>query len=83
MLIATVAFTKLGAMIFGAASTGVGIVLVVLVIVIAVLIEIFKDNKVKDWLERCYFGKFEEDERYQNPELEVHELELALNEMKG
>ncbi|WP_445005902.1 T6SS effector BTH_I2691 family protein [Halomonas mongoliensis] len=83
MLIATVAFTKLGAMIFGAASTGVGIVLVVLVIVIAVLIEIFKDNKVKDWLECCYFGKFEEDERYQNPELEVHELELALNEMKG
>ncbi|MDR5894400.1 T6SS effector BTH_I2691 family protein, partial [Halomonas mongoliensis] len=83
MLIATLAFTKLGAMIFGAASTGVGIILVVLVIVIAVLIEVFKDNKVQDWMERCYFGKFEEDERYQNPELEVHELELALNEMKG
>ena len=78
-----VAFTKLGAILFGAAATGVGIVLVVLVIVIAVLIEIFKDNKVQDWLERCYFGKSKEDERYRDPEVEVYELELALNEMKG
>ena len=68
---------------FGAAATGVGIVLVVLVIVIAVLIEIFKDNKVQDWLRRCYFGKFETSERYQDPELELNELELALNDMKG
>ncbi|MFQ3790051.1 hypothetical protein [Halomonas sp. A29] len=81
--LAVVAFTKLGTMLFGAAATGVGIVLIVLVIVIAVLIEIFKDNKIQDWLERCHFGKFEAGERYRDPELELRELELALNEMKG
>ncbi|QEM82962.1 T6SS effector BTH_I2691 family protein [Halomonas binhaiensis] len=81
--VAMVAFTKLGALIFGTAATGVGIVLVVLVIVIAVMIEIFKDNKVQDWMERCYFGKFKEGERYQDPTLELNELELALNDMKG
>lgn len=80
---AVVAFSNFGPLIFGAAATGVGIVLVVLVIVIAVLIEIFKDDKVQDWLERCYFGKFETSERYRDPELELNELELALNDMKG
>lgn len=63
---------------FGLAATGVGIVLVVLVIVIAVLIEVFKDNKVQDWLERCYFGRFEPAERYQNAELEMSELNIAV-----
>ncbi|MFQ3790056.1 T6SS effector BTH_I2691 family protein [Halomonas sp. A29] len=82
-IVALVSFTKLGAMIFGAFATGVGIVLVVLVIVIAVLIEILKDNKIQDWLERCHFGKFEAGERYRDPELELRELELALNDMKG
>ncbi|MCE8020206.1 hypothetical protein HOP51_08800, partial [Halomonas sp. MCCC 1A11036] len=82
-VVAMVAFTKLGAWIFGAATTGVGIVMIVLVIVIAVLIEIFKDNKVQDWLERCYFGKFETSERYLDPDLELRELELVLNDMKG
>ncbi|GEN22966.1 T6SS effector BTH_I2691 family protein [Halomonas cupida] len=72
-----------GATVFGLSATGIGIVLVVLVIAIAILIEVFKDNKVQDWLERCYFGKFEESERYQEPELEIDELELALNDMKG
>ncbi|ALM53977.1 T6SS effector BTH_I2691 family protein [Halomonas huangheensis] len=72
-----------GATILGLSTTGIGIVLVVLVIAIAILIEVLKDNKVQDWLERCYFGKFEAGERYQNSELELSELELALNNMKG
>ncbi|NWO57138.1 hypothetical protein DEJ73_12835 [Chromohalobacter salexigens] len=81
--VAMVAFTKLGALIFGASATGVGIVLVVLVIAIAVLIEIFKDNKIQDWMERCYFGEFEKSERYHDPKRELSELELALNDMEG
>jgi len=77
------AFTKFGALIFGASSTGVGIIWVVLVIAIAVLIEIFKDNKIQDWMERCYFGKFDEDDRYHDPKKELSELELALSDMEG
>lgn len=42
------------------------------------LIEVFKDNKVQGWLERCYFGKFEAGGRYKDPELELKELKLAL-----
>lgn len=75
---AMVAFTAIGTWLFGAAATGVGIVLVVLVIVIAVLIEVFKDNKVQDWLERCYFGSFAPGERYRDAELEMSELEIAV-----
>ncbi|WP_133490783.1 T6SS effector BTH_I2691 family protein [Alcanivorax sp. 24] len=63
---------------FWLGATGIGIVLVVLVIVIAVLIEIFKDNKIQDWLERCYFGKFDERDRYQALETELAELDVAL-----
>jgi len=75
---AMVAFSALGSLLFGAAATGVGIVLVVLVIVIAVLIEVFKDNKVQDWLERCYFGKFDKSDRYQDGDLEARELKIAV-----
>lgn len=74
---AVVAFSTLGPLLFGAAATGVGIVLVVLVIVIAVLIEVFKDNKMQDWLKRCYFGAFAPDDRYQDSELEMRELRIA------
>jgi len=83
--VALVAFSGWGAVVFGSAAlaTGVGIVLVVLVIVVAVLIEIFKDNKLQDWMERCYFGKFDKLERYQNPGIELKELDLALSGMQG
>lgn len=76
--VAVAAFSKLGALLFGAAATGVGIVLVVLVIAIAVLIEAFKDNKLQDWLERCYFGNLETSERYGDSKLELKELKIAL-----
>ncbi|MDR5894375.1 T6SS effector BTH_I2691 family protein, partial [Halomonas mongoliensis] len=72
-----------GATVAGLSATGIGVVLVVLVIAIAILIEFLKDNRMQDWLERCYFGKFEMSERYQSAELELNELELALNELKG
>lgn len=76
-LVATVMFTGWAATLLGiGVATGIGIILVVLVIVIAVLIEVFKDNKVQDWLERCYFGI--EDDRYQDLELELKELKIAL-----
>lgn len=69
-----------GATIAGISATGIGIVLIVFVIVIAVLIEIIKDNKLQDWMERCYFGKFQESERYQNIDGELEELGLALGQ---
>ncbi|MGO1232350.1 MAG: hypothetical protein ACTMHG_01395 [Marinobacter sp.] len=83
--VALVAFSGWGAVVFGstALATGVGIVLVVLVIVVAILIEIFKDNKLQDWMERCYFGKFDKLERYQSPEIELKELDLVLSGMQG
>lgn len=63
---------------FGLAATGVGIVLVVLVIVIAVLIEVFKDNKIQDWLERSYFGTFAPGDRYGDLEVEMEQLQNAI-----
>ncbi|WP_219820665.1 hypothetical protein, partial [Marinobacter persicus] len=83
--VALIAFSGWGAIVFGSAAlaTGIGIVLVVLVVVIAVLIEIFKDNKLQDWMERCYFGKFDKLERYQGSGIELKELDLALSDMQG
>ncbi|TKS54201.1 hypothetical protein E4582_05075 [Luteimonas yindakuii] len=75
---AAFAFSTLGVWLFGAAATGVGIVLVVLVVVIAVLIEVLKDNAMQDWLERCYFGVFESGKRYQSAQQEMSELRLAV-----
>ncbi|WP_110642956.1 T6SS effector BTH_I2691 family protein [Salinicola sp. CPA57] len=72
-----------GATVFGLSATGVGIVLVALILTIAIVIEYFKDNKIQDWLERCYFGKFAPSERYAEPQQEVDELKLALNSMGG
>ncbi|QCO67871.1 hypothetical protein E5843_09055 [Luteimonas yindakuii] len=75
---AAFAFSMLGVWLFGAAATGVGVVLGVLVVVIAVLIEVFKDNTMQDWLERCYFGVFESGKRYQGAQQEMSELRLAV-----
>lgn len=77
-LAAVFAFSKMGAALLGAASTGVGIILVVAVLVIAVLIEVFKDNTLQDWMERCYFGNFAERDRYEDPDIEIRELDMAL-----
>lgn len=74
-IVATIAFTKFGTSIFGAGATGIGVILVVMAIIIAVLIEIFKDNKIQDWLERCYFGLFD---KYPDLNIEMQELDIAL-----
>lgn len=66
---------------FAAASSIVGIVLVVALIIITVLIEIFKDNKVQDWLKRAYWGKFQDKEGtgyYNGIQEEMNNLHLAL-----
>lgn len=75
---AMIAFSSLGPLLFGAAATGIGVALVVVVIVIAVLIEVFRDNKLQDWLERCYFGEFDPEDRYQGSAVEMEQLKIAL-----
>ena len=62
---------------FAFAATGVGIVLVLLFVLVTVLIELFKDNKVQDWLERTLWGRLAS-ERYQTMDAEQRELKLAL-----
>ncbi|HDS1131329.1 TPA: hypothetical protein QDZ99_002966 [Stenotrophomonas maltophilia] len=75
---AIVAFSSWAYAIWGAAATGVGIFLVVVLIIIACLIELWKDDKLQDWLERCYFGKFEDGERYGSFEQQSEQLQIAL-----
>lgn len=72
------AFSAYGALLLGAAATGIGIVLVAFVVVIAVLIEFAKDDKIQDWLERCHFGNFPHAERYRRVEVEMQQLKAAL-----
>lgn len=64
----------------GLSATGIGILLVVVAIFIAVLIEFNKDDKLQDWLERSYFGKFEESERYGSFDKQMEELQVALKD---
>jgi len=65
---------------FGLSATGVGVILVFIAIFIAVCIEFNKDDKLQDWLERSYFGKFAESERYGSFEKQMEELEIALKD---
>ncbi len=57
--------------------TGVGLILVGALIVITLLIEVFKDNKLQDWLERCVWGKGPAP-RYASSEEEMAELNKAF-----
>ena len=57
--------------------TGIGILLVAILIAISILIEIFKNNKVQDWLERCVWGKNSKD-RYQTLDQERQQFKLAI-----
>ncbi|MFC3552431.1 T6SS effector BTH_I2691 family protein [Lysobacter cavernae] len=75
---AVVAFSTWGGALLGAAATGVGLILVAVAILIAVLIEVFKDDKLQDWIERCYFGKFDASDRYRDAEVEMKELKIAM-----
>lgn len=53
------------------------LVLIALLIGVAVLIEMFKDNKVQEWLKRCWWGNGP-DAKYRDVETEMAELKQAL-----
>lgn len=53
-----------------------GVIVVILLLIVVVLIEYFKDNKLQDWLERCYAWGILAD--YASAETEQRELKLAL-----
>lgn len=55
----------------------VGIILLVLLFAVTIFIEIFKDNKFQDWLERCHEWGSLESQRYPNMEVEFGALEAA------
>ena len=57
--------------------TGWGLFFVGLLIVVSVFIELFKDNKVQDWMERCIWGKGP-GPRYSGVEMSMRELDVAL-----
>lgn len=75
---AMIALSSWGAIIFGSIATGIGIFLVMLIIFIAFYIEYKKDSKIQDWMERCYYGKFELKARYSSFEQQMDELQIAL-----
>ncbi len=64
----------------GSSSTlpGIGWIAAVLLIGVAVFIELLKDNKLQDWLERCLWGNLGAEKRYIHLETEMRELQVAL-----
>lgn len=56
----------------------VALVLVALLIAVAVLIEYFKDNKIQEWMKRCYWGGVGGVEKYKDLANEMAELEKAV-----
>ncbi|CAB3649695.1 T6SS effector BTH_I2691 family protein [Achromobacter pestifer] len=66
---------------FAMSSTIVGIVFAVALIIVAILIEYFKDDKIKEWLKRCLWGKFQGQsgtDYYYGLQDEMNNLRLAL-----
>jgi hypothetical protein len=59
--------------------TGWGIVIAIVMFVIAGLIAWLADDKIQDWLERCYWGSLS-DERYGDVEEEMEQLKLATKD---
>ncbi|KAA3655469.1 MAG: hypothetical protein DWQ11_00775 [Proteobacteria bacterium] len=57
--------------------TGWGLFFVGILIAVSVFIELFKDNKVQDWMERCIWGKGP-GARYSSVEMSMRELDVAL-----
>lgn len=66
---------------FAMASTVFGIIFAVALIIVAILIEYFKDDKIKEWLKRCLWGKFQGQsgtDYYYGLQDEMNNLRLAL-----
>lgn len=57
--------------------TGVGLILAAFLIAVTLLIEFFKDNKLQDWLERCFWGKGV-GPHYESMEVEMAEFKKAI-----
>jgi amino acid transporter len=57
-------------------------VLFVLLVVVIVLIEVFKDNKIQDWLERTLWGTYRDEykkgDAYESSDFELKQFEAAL-----
>lgn len=75
--LASATFGFVAALLIAFGATGIGLLLIGIVIAIAVLIEIYKDNKLQEWLKRCYWGKLSS-ERYPGHLTERQQFELAL-----
>jgi hypothetical protein len=60
----------------GLITGGVAIILLIVLVALAVLIELFKDNKIQDWLERTLWGT--SSDRYESMETEQKQLEAAV-----
>lgn len=58
----------------------VGVVFLALLFAVTLLIELFKDNKFQDWLERCYQWGNLAGRRYPSMEVEFEALEAAYKE---
>ncbi|WP_233233153.1 T6SS effector BTH_I2691 family protein [Bordetella sp. LUAb4] len=68
---------------FAAAATVVGIILTVALVLVTILIAVFQDNKIQEWLKRCYWGKFQGQsgtDYYYGLEQEMKNLNLALGQ---
>jgi hypothetical protein len=61
----------------GPVGIAVGVICLALLLGVTVLIELFKDNKLQDWLERCFWGILV-DQRYRNLDVEMDQLNLAM-----
>lgn len=72
---AAVGVLAAAAILFG--WTGIGLLLFGILIAVTLVIELFKDNKLQDWLERCVWGKGPAP-RYASGEEEIAELKRAL-----
>lgn len=53
-----------------------GFVCAIITIAIGLFVEIYKNNKIQDWLDRCCWGRLEP-EHYENMTLELRQLDLA------
>jgi hypothetical protein len=63
-------------LLLGFVTGGVAIVLLIVLVALAVLIELFKDNKIQDWLERTLWGI--DGDKYESMEVEMKQLESAV-----
>lgn len=58
----------------------VGLIFLALLFAVTILIEMFKDNKFQDWLERCHLWGGLESQRYSSMGAEFQALEAAYKE---